>query len=71
MHNRQRSAIALLGAFLLFLAAAGTVDSGAGKIESFTEQQPEISIRTADSGARNDYTVPRKQVLLEMATATW
>jgi hypothetical protein len=71
MHNGQRYGIALLGAFLLLLAAAGTADSGAGKIESFTKQQPEISIRTADPGARSDYTVPRKQVLLEMATATW
>ncbi len=71
MHNVQKCGIALLGGFLLFLASAGTADSGAGKIESFTGQQPEISIRTADPGTRSDYTVARKQVLLEMATATW
>lgn len=71
MDRRRKSQIGLLGVFLLFLTAAGTADSGRGKIECFTQQQPEIYTGSEDLGSRRQYSVLRKQVLLEMATATW
>ncbi len=71
MDRRRKSQIGLLGVFLVFLTAAGMADPGEGKIECFTQQQPEIYVGTEELGSKRQYTVPRKQVLLEMATATW
>ena len=71
MGIRRKSQIGLLGVFLLFLTAAGMADSGQGKIECFTQQQPEIYMGTEDLGSERQYSVPRKQVLLEIGTATW
>ncbi len=71
MDRRQKSQIGLLGLFLLLLTASGMADSGQGKIECFTQQQPEIYMGSEDLGSKRQYSIPRKQVLLEMATATW
>jgi hypothetical protein len=71
MDRRRKSQIGLPGVFLLFLTAAGMADPGEGKLECFSEHQPEIHVKTGDYGAKGDYSVPRKQVLLEIGTATW
>jgi hypothetical protein len=62
----------VLGAlFLLLLGARVLADSSSVRIECLTEQTPQVLPGGKDPALAGKYSVPRKQVLLEITTATW
>jgi hypothetical protein len=73
--------LALAALFLLVVDARVLADSQQDKTDgssaeeylptSFNEMTGEVTVEKKLSSLKNGYTVPRKQVILEIGTATW
>lgn len=58
---------------LLFFVLGTSVlaDEGSSEIKCFPEGQPLIDVQGDQIVHKGVYTIPRKQMLLEITTATW
>ncbi|NIN01837.1 MAG: hypothetical protein GTO24_28180 [candidate division Zixibacteria bacterium] len=71
MSKKQMICLALVALFLFVLGAHVRADSSQYELECLPEQPSLISPERGDSFSGNRYGIPRKQVLLEITTATW
>ncbi|UCB52454.1 MAG: hypothetical protein JSV10_10835 [Candidatus Zixiibacteriota bacterium] len=71
MHSGRKSWIALAGILLLLPGATALADQGPDDIQCLPEGHSLIEVQGDESVSDRRYTVPRKQVLMEEATATW
>jgi hypothetical protein len=71
MLKKQMIHLALAALFPLVLAAGALADEGSGEIKCFPEGQSLIDVQGDQVVHKGIYTIPRKQMLLEITTATW
>ncbi len=71
MHERQKRWIAPVGILILLLGFTGLADSGEVTLKCLPEDFSLTDSKAEDRPAGNGYSVPRKQVLVEITTATW
>lgn len=71
MLSRRKSWIALAGIPLLLFGATALADQGPDEVKCFPDGESSIFIQGDEVASEGRYTVPRKQVLMEEATATW
>jgi hypothetical protein len=81
MLRKQMIYLALAALFLLVLDARVLADSQQDKTDgssaeeyqptSFNEMTGEVTLEKRSSSSENGYTVPRKQMVLEIGTGTW
>ena len=70
MHKRQRRWIAPAGILIVLLGFAGLAGSGEVTLKCLPDDPSLTDPEAEDRSPGNGYGVPRKQVLLEIATAT-
>jgi hypothetical protein len=68
MLRKQMTYLVLAALFLLVLDAGVLADSQQDKMECLPEQPSLISPESGDLDLQDRYGIPRKQVLLEIAT---
>jgi hypothetical protein len=71
MQRSQRSWTALLSVFLFLFALYSLAHSDTGNIECLSEHSIQVYFEGEDLYPKDNYSVARKQVLLEIGTATW
>lgn len=71
MLSGRKSWIALAGIPLLLFGATALADQGPDEVKCFPDGESSIFIQSDEVASEGRYTVPRKQVLMEEATATW
>ncbi|MGB7062893.1 MAG: hypothetical protein WBF13_11150 [Candidatus Zixiibacteriota bacterium] len=71
MHKRQRRRMAPAGILIVLLGFAGLAGSGEVTLKCLPDDLSLTDSKAQDGPAANGYSVPRKQVLVEITTATW
>lgn len=71
MISGRKSWIAFAVIPLMLFGAVGLADQGPDEVKCFPDGQSSISVEEEQAVSGRRYTVPRKQVLMEEATATW
>lgn len=71
MQERQKRWIAPVGILILLLGFAGLADSGEVTLKCLPDDLSLTGSKAEDRSAANGYSVPRRQVLVEITTATW
>ena len=69
----MRRAITCFCVFLFFflLGAAALADQGPDEVKCLPEEHSLVNVEGDNLALERRYSVPRKQVLMEEATATW
>ena len=71
MSQKQRIGVALVALLLFVPCATGWADSDPGELECLPEQPSQIYLEGDELSSKGSPGVPRNQILLEIATATW
>jgi hypothetical protein len=71
MISGRKSWIAFAVIPLMLFGAVGLADQGPDEVKCFPDGEWSISVEEEQAVSGRRYTVPRKQVLMEEATATW
>jgi hypothetical protein len=71
MQSGRKSWIALAGIPLLLFGATALADQGPDEVKCLPDGESSISVEEEQAVSGRRYTVPRKQVLMEMITSVY